>query len=33
MDGPELFLSDGLPARFVGLETEVPRRGAMDEAP
>jgi murein DD-endopeptidase MepM/ murein hydrolase activator NlpD len=33
MDGPELFLSDGLPARFVGLESEVPRRGAMDEAP
>jgi len=33
MDGPKLLLSDGLPARFVGLESEVPRRGAMDEAP
>jgi hypothetical protein len=33
MDGPEPFVSDGLPARFVGLEREVPRRGAMDEAP
>jgi hypothetical protein len=33
MAGPELFLSDGLPARFAGLESEVPRRGAMDEAP
>ena len=33
MDGPELFLSNGLPARFVGLESDVPRRGAMDEAP
>jgi len=33
MDGPELFLGDGLPARFVGLESEVPRRGTMDEAP
>jgi biotin carboxyl carrier protein len=32
MDGPELFRSNGLPARFTGLETAVPRRGALEEA-